>query len=93
MAEEITLQELKEMTSEFTPHNPHGLIMAKRIDKLLMAALPELIYEELKSIRKNDDDNKESDELQEYLQKDYHEEYKSQSPLMKQLNEIIITLN
>jgi DNA integrity scanning protein DisA with diadenylate cyclase activity len=66
--------------------------MVRRIDKRLMEYLPDLIYEELKYIRKNDDVNKESDELQEFLWKDYHDEYYNLSPLMYQLNKVLDNL-
>jgi len=91
-AEQTTLQELKEMAREYSQYTPLERKMVERIDELLIAWLPDLIYEELKCIRKNDDDNKEDDELQEFLAGDYHESYYKRSPLIRGLSELINNL-
>ena len=91
MKEEITLNELKEKVVEYAKHNLAEMKMTRRIDELLMASLSDLIYEELKYIRNNDGDNRESDELQEFLFKDYHTEYCERSPLISRINEILNT--
>jgi hypothetical protein len=65
--------------------------LTKRIDELLLKWLPDLIYDELKYMRKNEGGNI-SEEIQEFLGKDCHDEYFKYSPLMYRLQKIVDTL-
>ncbi len=65
--------------------------IAQKIDNQLMKILPDLIYEELKYMRKNESENVD-EEIQNFLCKDLHDEYYRLSPLVYRLDEILNTL-
>ena len=65
--------------------------ITQKIDKRLMELIPDLLYEELKSIRKNESENID-EEIQEFLGKDLRDEYGNLSPLIYNLNKILNNL-
>ena len=62
----------------------------RAIDQRVMSLLPRLIEDELEYMTGEDSDMGE--DIQEFLEKDYHKEYRSHSPLMYQIYKILDNL-
>ena len=88
---EITLEQLIKYVSENPPNDPIKMKVVLKIDNELMESLSDWIYDELKYMRKNESEIVDED-IQEFLEKDSHEEYSKLSPLMHQLYKIFRTI-
>lgn len=85
---EITVEELIQYVSENPSNNPIKMKIVKKIDNILFQSLPDWIHDELKYMRKNESENVDED-IQEFLGKDFHEEYLTMSPFINQLNAVL----